>query len=163
MKTDKLRWLKFIDDNLTTKPKRFWKYILKLKKNNHVVTQIKIGEYIITQPQCIVEAFADHFPSILFPPCSVVIPINARFSFSDSLNVPSISDYAYVVEQTIRSLSPSMCVSPDKILSSIVKGCSEICSLLLSHIFNISFYKGIFLLCGSKRPSCLFSRKITII
>jgi hypothetical protein len=136
---------------------------LKAKKNDHVVTQIKIGEYIITQPQCIVEAFADHFPSILNPSCSVVIPINVRFSFSDSLNVPSISDYVYVIEQTIRSLSPSMCVSPDKILSSIVKSCSEICSLLLSHIFSIRFYKGSFLLCGSKRPSCLYARKITML
>jgi hypothetical protein len=65
----------------------------KFKKNDHVVTQLRIGENVITQPQCIVESFADHFSSIFNSPFSVVIPNNARFIFSFYfLNFSSISD-----------------------------------------------------------------------
>jgi hypothetical protein len=67
IKTDKLRWLKSIDDSLKTKPKDFWKYVSKLKKINHV-TQLKIGKHLITQAQCTVEAFEDNFFSIFNPP-----------------------------------------------------------------------------------------------
>jgi hypothetical protein len=61
IKTDKLHWLKSSDDNLKTKHTNFWKYVSKFKNSEHVVTQHKIGENKITQPQCIVEVFANHF------------------------------------------------------------------------------------------------------
>jgi hypothetical protein len=59
----------------------------------------------------------------------VVILNNARFTFSDFLNVPSISDAD--VKQAIRRLSPSKCVGPDEISSFIIKGCSETFAPLL--------------------------------
>jgi hypothetical protein len=68
IKTDRLRWLKSVCDNLKTKPKNFWKYVSKFKKNDHVVTHLQIGENIITQPQCIVEASANHISSIFNSP-----------------------------------------------------------------------------------------------
>jgi hypothetical protein len=40
IKTDRLRWLKSVDDNLKAKPKDFWKYVSKFKKNYHVFAQI---------------------------------------------------------------------------------------------------------------------------
>jgi hypothetical protein len=68
IKIDRHRWLKSIDDSLRTKPKDFWKYVSKFMKNDHVVTQLRIGENVLTQPLCIVEAFAGNFSSILtFP------------------------------------------------------------------------------------------------
>jgi hypothetical protein len=73
IKTGKLRWLKSIDDNLKTKPKGFWKYISKFKKNYHVSTQLKIGENVITRLQCIVEGFAHNFSPIFNNSSSVVI------------------------------------------------------------------------------------------
>jgi hypothetical protein len=98
----------------------------------------------MTPPQCIVEAFADHFPSVFnsLSLSSVIIPNKARLIFCDFFNVPSISDSD--VKQAIRRLSPSKCVGPDEILSSIIRDCSEIVPLLLSHIFNISFLRGKF-------------------
>jgi hypothetical protein len=41
--------------------------------------QLKICENVITQPQYIVESFADHFSWIFNSPSSVVVPSNARF------------------------------------------------------------------------------------
>jgi hypothetical protein len=52
-------------DNLRTQPKYYWKYIYKFKDNYHFVSPLKIGENIITEPQCTAEAFADHFCSVL--------------------------------------------------------------------------------------------------
>jgi hypothetical protein len=41
---DGVRWLKSINDNLKTKLNNFWKHVSKFKKNDHLVTQIKISE-----------------------------------------------------------------------------------------------------------------------
>jgi hypothetical protein len=59
VKTNRLPGTQSIDDNLKTKPKDFRKYVSKFKKNDHV-TQLKIGEHVVTQPQCIIEALATH-------------------------------------------------------------------------------------------------------
>jgi hypothetical protein len=42
IKTERLRWLKYIDDKLKTKPEDFWKYVSKFQKNDHVVTELKM-------------------------------------------------------------------------------------------------------------------------
>jgi hypothetical protein len=86
----RLRLLKTIDDNLKTKHKYFWKYIAK--KNDHIVTQPKIGDNVITQPQYIVEAFADHFSSIFNSLLFYCYSRQFTFYFLGFLNVPSISD-----------------------------------------------------------------------
>jgi hypothetical protein len=91
-----------VDDNLKTKRRDFWKYVSKFKKND-VFTQIKIGENVITQPHCIVEAFGHHFSSIFDSPSSVVIQIHVYFTFSDFLNFPLIS--CSDVKQAFRRLT----------------------------------------------------------
>jgi hypothetical protein len=53
-----------VEDNLKTQPKDFWKYVSRFRKNERVVNQLKTGQKIITKPQSIVEAFADHFYTI---------------------------------------------------------------------------------------------------
>jgi hypothetical protein len=56
-----------VDDDLKTKPNDFWKYVSKIKKNEHV-NQLKIGQKVITDPPRIFEAFADNFsPSLTLP------------------------------------------------------------------------------------------------
>jgi hypothetical protein len=102
----------------------------------------KIGENILTRPQYIVEAFADHFSSIFNSPSSAVIRNNAHFTFSDFLNFPAI--YGSYFKQEIRRLNPSKCIGPDEIPSFIIEGCSEIFVPLLIHIFNSSLLKGKF-------------------
>jgi hypothetical protein len=90
----------------------------------------------MAQPQCIAEAFADHFSSIFNSSSFVVIPNNACFTFYDFLNIPSISDSD--VKQAIRRLSLSKYVGPDEIPSFIIKVCSDIFTPFLYHIRNIS-------------------------
>jgi hypothetical protein len=64
IKADRLDWLKTTDNNLRTQPKNVWKYISKCERNDKYVTPIEIGNKIITEPQIITDAFADHFCSI---------------------------------------------------------------------------------------------------
>jgi hypothetical protein len=124
-----------VEDNLKTQPKVVWKYVSRFKKNEYVVNQLNIGQKVITEPQCIAEAFADYFSTIFNSPPSVVIPNNAQFLTSDFLNVPPISDSD--VKKAIRHLSSSKSVGTDEIPTFIIKGCSEIFAPLLRHIFNI--------------------------
>jgi hypothetical protein len=49
MKTDRLHWLKSVDDSMKTKHKK----LEKLQKNDNVVTQFRIGENVVTQPHFI--------------------------------------------------------------------------------------------------------------
>jgi hypothetical protein len=61
IKADRLDLLKTIDNNFSTQPKHFWKYISKFKRNDQPVTQIEIGNNIIAEPQFIADAYADQF------------------------------------------------------------------------------------------------------
>jgi hypothetical protein len=117
------------------------KYVPKFKRNNHV-SQLKISENVIKQPQCIVEASAAHFSLIFNSPSSVAITNNVRFTVPGFVNVPSF--YESDVKQAIQRFSPSKCIGPDEIPSFIPEGCSEICVPLLSNVFNISSLQGKF-------------------
>jgi hypothetical protein len=150
IKTDRLLWLKSVDDSLKTKPKDFWKHVSKLKKIDHVVTQVKIGKHYITQAQRIVEAFANHFSLIFSSPSSDVIPNNALFTFSDFLNFPSISTLTLSRQfdaEARRGVSVQM-ISP----VLLIKVPQKLLSLFWVTFLILVCYKGSFPLCGSTRP-----------
>jgi hypothetical protein len=86
--------------------------------------------------QCIAEASADNFCSV-FNSSSVVIPDNTHITFSDFLNVPSISGRD--VTQAIRHLNALKCIGPDEIPSFIINGCSEMSTPYLCNMLNIIF------------------------
>jgi hypothetical protein len=66
--------LKSVNDDVKARPNNFWKYASELKKNEHVVTKLKMGKHLITQAHCIVEAFANNFSSILaLPPERLIV------------------------------------------------------------------------------------------
>jgi hypothetical protein len=128
-------------------------YVYKFEKNDHVIIQLKTGENLVTQPQCIVEACVDHFSSIFNSPSSAVLRNSATFTFSGFfLNIPSISDSD--VKQAIRHLSSSKCFGPDE---------TPVLSLHVTQrvwaLFELCC-RGSFPLRGSKQQLCLFSRKV---
>jgi hypothetical protein len=137
-----LAWLTYIDENLKTQPKHFWKYISKFKKNDHAVTQLDLGTKIITEPQSIAEAFADHFSSAFDTSCRPKAPYYFEHTCSDLLNVPDICDSD--VKCAISHLLSTKSVGPDEIPDIIIKGCSDIFIPLLIHTFNLSLSIGKF-------------------
>jgi hypothetical protein len=142
IKVDRFDWLKIIDNNFRTQPKHFWKYICKFKRNDQSVIQIEIGNKISTEPQRIADVSADHFPSNFNSSSSVHAPNNSECVSSDFLNIPHISDSD--VQRAISRLSSTKCVGPDEIPNFIIKGCSEIFTPFLCHIFNLSLFTGKF-------------------
>jgi hypothetical protein len=129
-------------NNLRTQPKHFWKYISKFKRNGQSVTQIEIGNKIITEQKLIADVFADHFPSIFDSSSSVHVPNNPDCISSDFFNIPYISDSD--VQQVISRLRSTKCVGPDEIPNLIIKGCSEILTPLSHHVFNLILLTGKF-------------------
>jgi hypothetical protein len=120
IKTDRLVWLKTIDNNLRTQQKHFWKCISKFKRDDQSVTEIEIGNKIITEPQFIAEAFADHF-SFIFNSSSFVNTLNSSdCNSSDSLNIPYISDSD--IKRAIIRLRLTKCIRSDEIPNLIIKG-----------------------------------------
>jgi hypothetical protein len=107
-----------------------------------LLTNLKLVKMVITEPQCIFEAFADHFSTIFNSPSSVIILNNAQSFTSNFLNAPPISDSD--VKKAIRHLSSLKSVGEDEIPSFIIEGCSESFAPLLRHIFNTSLLKGKF-------------------
>jgi hypothetical protein len=90
IKAERLAWLTYIDENLKTQPKHFWKYISKFKKNDQAVTQLELGTKIITEPQSMAEAFADHFSSVFYSSCRPKAPYYCDHTCSDLSHVPYI-------------------------------------------------------------------------
>jgi hypothetical protein len=97
---------------------------------------------MFTESQLIADVSADHFFSIFNWSSSVHAPNNSDCVSSDFLNTPRISDSD--VERAISRLRSMKCVGPDEIPNFIMKGCSEILTPLLRHIFNLSLLTGKF-------------------
>jgi hypothetical protein len=151
IKTDRLRWLKSIDDNLRIKPKYFWKYVPK--KNDHVATLKnwwKCNNLSSTYFWNLCGSFLFEFNS----PTYIVISNNACFTFSD-----------FQTFLQFLTLTLSMQFDFPSRRSASVQMKSPVLSLKFAQRFLLILvcYEGSFPLCGSNRPSCLFSRKATVL
>jgi hypothetical protein len=103
-----LAWLKSIDGNLRTRPKHFCIHISKSKRNDQSLTQIKVGDKTI--------AIATTLVLIL-----LIFHVFLMQTLSGLL--------VFLFRRN---------VGPDEISNFIIKGCFEIFTCLLSHIFNLS-------------------------
>jgi hypothetical protein len=74
IKSDRLRWLNSIDDNLKSQPKQFWKYVASDTKRNSTFIQLEVDGTHLAGPYKVADAFAKHFQSIYNTPCTGVFP-----------------------------------------------------------------------------------------
>jgi hypothetical protein len=158
IKTNRLRWIKSIDDSLKTTLENSWNMSLSLKRMIMLsLNNAKIKEHspsVLLRPLWIILLWFKTLP--------LVILNNIHLIFSNLFSVPSISDSD--VKQAILRLSPSKCVGPDEIVVSSLEIAQRFLHFL-SYIFNITrtLLKGTFPTLWKQRPSCLFSRKATVI
>jgi hypothetical protein len=82
IKSDRLRWLKSIDDHLKSQPKQFWKYVASFRKRNSIPIQLEVDGTLLAEPYKVADAFAKHFQSVYNTPCTGVFP-----SLRNPLNV----------------------------------------------------------------------------
>jgi hypothetical protein len=134
IKSDRLRWLKSIDDNLKLQPKQFWKYVASYRKRNSTSVQLEVDGTHLAEPCNVADAFAKYFQSVYNTPCTGVFP--SLLQSSEFLSLAPISELD--ICKALRRLRPSKSVGLDDIPSFVIKVCSEIFVPVLKHIFNIS-------------------------
>jgi hypothetical protein len=68
IKSDKLQWLKSIDNNLKTNPVNLWKYDSLFRKSDNNSIDLEVNGNHLSQPREVAEAFADYFKSVFSNP-----------------------------------------------------------------------------------------------
>jgi hypothetical protein len=134
IKSDRLAWLKSIDDNLKRQPAKFWKFVSTFQKSNSTLIQLHGDGTCTNDPGDVAEAFVKHFYtsySCISPPLSSI----SAYCY-DFLSLAPISDLN--IQKAIQTLRPTKSVGLDHIPGFIIKGCSDILEPVLKYIVNLS-------------------------
>jgi hypothetical protein len=134
IKSDRLGWLKSIDNNLKSQPQHFWKYVSNFRNQRSGSIQLEVNGSHLVQPNAVADAFARHFQSVYNNNCPTDFSPLAQSS--EFLSLAPISDAD--VCKAIKRLKSSKSVGLDDIPGFIIKGCSDIFIPILRHIFNLS-------------------------
>ncbi|PNF20051.1 hypothetical protein B7P43_G05268 [Cryptotermes secundus] len=134
IKSDRLRWLKSVDENLKSQPKQFWKYVASFRKRNSNSIQLEVDGKHLIEPNDVADEFSKHFQTVYHNPGPIVFPI--LLSSSEFLPLASVSDSDVI--KAIKRLRPSKSVGVDDIPGFIIKGYTDIFVPILKHIFNLS-------------------------
>jgi hypothetical protein len=137
IKSDRLRYLKSVDENLKSQSKQFWKYVASFRKRNSNSIQLEVDGKHLIQPHVIADEFSKHSQSVNNNPCPVVFP--TLLSSSEFLTLASVSDSDVI--KAIKRLRPSKSVGLDDIPGFIIKDCTDIFVPILKHIFILSLKK----------------------
>ncbi|PNF31813.1 hypothetical protein B7P43_G09329, partial [Cryptotermes secundus] len=69
IKTDRLRWLKSIDNDLKTQPQHLWKYVSSFRKHTLGCIQLQVDGVHLDEPTAVADTFAKHFQSLYNTHC----------------------------------------------------------------------------------------------
>jgi hypothetical protein len=90
IKSDRLRWLKSIDNNLKSQPQHFSKYVSNFRKHRSGSIQLNVDGTHLAEPTSVADAFAKYFQSIHNNCCSNDLPRLSQCS--EFLSVAPVSD-----------------------------------------------------------------------
>ena len=116
-------------------------YVKTNKSNNDFPKEILIKGSHVTDVDAIVNIFSNHFESINIVNNNKP-SLHSTIRCYDSLDIPTVTETD--VLNAIKALKPTKSVGLDGIPIFIAKGCSNILSPLLTHLFNLSLRNGIF-------------------
>jgi hypothetical protein len=71
IRSDRLEWLKFIDENLKSHLKHFWKYVSKFMKKDADSIHLEVNGTSLTTSYGTADAFSKHFQSVYSNHCPV--------------------------------------------------------------------------------------------
>jgi hypothetical protein len=132
--------LKHVNENLKSKPKRFWKYVACFRKATFNSIQLEVDGKHLVKPNDVAEEFSKHFQSVYNDPCPVIFPI--LLSSSEFLPMAPVSKFEII--QAIKRLRPSKSVGFDGIPGFIIKGYADIFVPVLKYIFNLGLSQSCF-------------------
>ncbi|XP_050311196.1 uncharacterized protein LOC126746844 [Anthonomus grandis grandis] len=132
-------YLATLNENLTSNPKNFWKFVNKKRASNIVPREMFLDNSIATDDQQIVDLFATHF-SAVYSNANTTSP---EKSFSQiNIDCPVIS-LAEVFDK-LGALPNKLMIGPDGIPNILLKNCRYVLSQPLCKLFNLSLISGTF-------------------
>ncbi|RUA05525.1 MAG: hypothetical protein DSY43_04445 [Gammaproteobacteria bacterium] len=131
-------------------PKKTWKFINELlnrRCKSTIVSELKIGDQIVSSPADIAEEFNSHFtniglqlaseiPESVIDPLSYLQPINKTFSFK------TVDDQ--VILKLLKTIDGKKATGLDNIPCKLLKIAADIVAPSLTRVFNQSIATGVF-------------------
>lgn len=124
-----------MEKNISSNPNTFWSYINNIKNTTAIPNVMNHNGITMTDPQQIVNAFAEFFETAYISPQS-----------NQSNDEPPISAPIFTIQQfteadtlkALKKMKPKLITGPDGIPAFLVKDCANILAVPLSIIFNLS-------------------------
>ena len=134
-----------VENDLSSKPTNFWKYINRFRKDSILVPAVSVDGEVVSDPKVLCRKFGEYFASVYQDPCNSSLNVNCSSENSQNLKVfgrplVTVSD----VQSAILELKVRTSRGDDGIPSFIIKGISEIVSPVLTSLFNWSLASGDF-------------------
>lgn len=134
-----------IQNSILSDPHQFWSFVQSKKGCQAIPNVLSTGERQLTEPEDIVNAFADFFKSVYMPLSDPDYLYNNKLL--DTMNNTHITLTALSQEEilkSLRKLKPKMTHGPDDIPSFIIKDCAQAFVTPLYIIFNLALQTNTF-------------------
>ena len=125
-----------IESRMNEDPRSFWN-LVKIKKKDKSVTSIYVHKNEeLTEPHCVVDAFATHFRSVFGNPVSYPSTYDDIHSEHPVIKLHRVT--VGEVEEALKIMKPKRAVGPDGVPQYIYKACGEFLIAPLTHVFNLA-------------------------
>ncbi|XP_048579337.1 uncharacterized protein LOC116615558 [Nematostella vectensis] len=130
-----------LDENIHTKPKRFWNYIKSKRQDSVGIPALKVNNVIVSESKAKAEALNNYFKSVFCRDS----PDNASPNLPPKDNITPLGNITVTVNGAIKlidKLKPNKACGPDKVSARILKLAPTEVSVVLREIFQQSLDTG---------------------
>ena len=127
------------EENIKLNPARFWQYIKTKRAENSKSDEKIFKDQRLCDPQCIAEAFAEHFSSVYASEAGHIKHIETDITNKQGMQVFKLQGISEAdVDRAIKKLKNKRSFGPDLVPSYVYKGLGEFLIKPLTHIYNLS-------------------------
>jgi len=130
-----------ISDGFISDPKSFWRYVNSKRRTTRLPGVMFLNGENISDPQSIVNSFADFFASFYLPSSARSLHESSYVSFP-STSVKSVN--LDEVVQAMKHLKGNLTSGIDQIPSFLVKDCAQFLAPAIHKIINLMLRDGVF-------------------
>jgi hypothetical protein len=126
-------YVRRVNNDIKTDPKKFWSFLNSKNNSSSIPASMVYNNATITDPQIIVDSFADHFSKSFTRDAASTLS-SASLPY-DNLTLTRVSDDD--VLKAIKCLKPNMTSGPDEIPSLVIRDCAAVFADPLCFLFNL--------------------------
>ena len=130
-----------VENSISTDPRSFWSFINAKKSSRELPAVVSDGNSQYSDPESIVNAFADFFRSVYTSPSNQTFPETIGNSNSP-ISLEYLSEE--LILKALKKSKNKQTVGPDKVPCFVVKDCAFALVKPLSFIFNLALKSGTF-------------------